>query len=71
MFNIVQAHLYCAAIDCYLDRAMLATNPTFDVDFITDAIEGTSHIWFDIPAPDVEQDAMGEDDAEGETDHES
>lgn len=52
------------------DRAMLATNPTFDVGFLTDAIEETSHIRFDIPAPDIEQDAMGDDDAEGEIDDE-
>lgn len=49
---------------------MLATNPTFDVGFLTDAIEETSHIRFDIPAPDIEQDAMGDDDAEGEIDDE-
>lgn len=70
MFNIVQAHLHCTAADYYLDRAMLATNPTFDVGFLTDAIEETSHIRFDIPAPDIEQDAMGDDDAEGEIDDE-
>lgn len=44
---------------------MLTTNPTFDIGFLTDVFEETSHIRFDIPAP-----GEGEEDAHGESDHE-
>lgn len=64
--------------DHLIARMMLATNPTFDVGFITDVIDEPSHIRFDIPAPSMSststpsigEQAPEEEDAMGETDHE-
>lgn len=41
---------------------MLATSPTFDMGLLGVVVDEPSHIRFDIPAPEGEEDAHGESD---------
>lgn len=57
-------------------RALLATNPTFDANCLTDVIDEPSHIRFDIPSPSSPSTSSAltaaiadEEDAQGDTDH--